>query len=285
MSQRSRLVLALVATAIVLPAQLRAQPATDPDVLKGIQLVESGDYDPAILTLDNAARRLAGDPARVRELSQAYLYLGIAYIGKGHEAAARAKFREALASVKDLSLDPARFPPKVIDLFEAAREESARSATQPQAAPEPPKKGRSRKPLILIGLGGAAVAVAAVAVVVGAGGEASPPITVTPLLPKTSNFAGVLRPEEGSRRYTIPVSAAGTLEAVVRWTMPPARTAVLTMQLFDRAELDVATANRTSDTSAQLSATVSPQDYSLSLFYADDCPGCGTPFELTVRYP
>ena len=30
---------------------------------------------------------LAGDSAHIRDLSQAYLYLGIAYIGKGHEAA------------------------------------------------------------------------------------------------------------------------------------------------------------------------------------------------------
>src|SRR5262245_48184645 len=98
--------------------------ATDPEVLKGIKSVDDGDYDGAILILDNASRRLASDPAKANDLSQAYLYLGIAYVGKGHEAAAKAKFREALTQIKDMTLSPDKFPPKVIDVFEAARQEN-----------------------------------------------------------------------------------------------------------------------------------------------------------------
>src|SRR6187549_3747158 len=133
---RRLLVLSVLA---ILAASLAASapaPAGDPEIQRGIRQVEDGDYDPAIVTLDAAARRLAGDPARSRDLSQAYLYLGIAYIGKGHEAAAKAKFREAVAQIKDLTLSPDKFPPKVIDLFEAARAEARAQATPaPAAAP------------------------------------------------------------------------------------------------------------------------------------------------------
>jgi tetratricopeptide (TPR) repeat protein len=127
---------------------------TDLEVVKGIKQVEDGDYDGAILTLDNAARRLATDPNKFRDLSQAYLYLGISYAGKGHEAAAKAKFREALGQTKDLSLSPEKFPPKVINLFEAAKQERNQAS-----APEAAKKGGggSHKGLF-IGLGVAAAA-------------------------------------------------------------------------------------------------------------------------------
>jgi hypothetical protein len=71
---RQTLALSLAASLSFLPRP--RQPATaDADVLRGIRQVEDGDYDPAIVTLDAAARRLGGDPAHARDLSQAYLYL------------------------------------------------------------------------------------------------------------------------------------------------------------------------------------------------------------------
>src|SRR5262245_10982268 len=91
-----RVLAACLALALAAPASAQAPVGKDADVLQGIRQVEDGDYDAAILTLDNAARRLSADPTRARELSQAYLYLGVAYVGKGHEAAAKAKFREAV---------------------------------------------------------------------------------------------------------------------------------------------------------------------------------------------
>ena len=153
------------------------QPVTaDADVLRGIRQVEDGDYDPAIVTLDAAARRLTGDPARARDLSQAYLYLGIAYIGKGHEAAAKAKFREAVAQIKDLTLSPDKFPPKVIDLFEAARAEARAQATPAPAAAATPapaaaKKGGGGKTILIVG--GLAAVGGGVALAAGGGGGAS----------------------------------------------------------------------------------------------------------------
>jgi hypothetical protein len=154
-----------VCLALALANPLGAQVSTsDPDVALGIQQVEEGDYDAAILTLDNAARRLSADPARSRELSAAYLYLGVAYVGKGHEAAARAKFREAVKQLRDLTLSPEKFPPKVIDLFEAAREDVARApAAPPPAAAStsvPEKKGGSK--VLIFGALGAAAAGGAV---------------------------------------------------------------------------------------------------------------------------
>jgi hypothetical protein len=134
----------------------------DAEVAKGIKQVDEGDYDAAIVTLDGAARRLSADKTRVKDLSQAYLYLGIAYVGKGHEAAAKAKFREAVGQIKDLSLSADRYPPKVINLFEAAKEEASRTAAvrprTPAAQGEPEaEKGGGSKKLLLIG-GGAAAA-------------------------------------------------------------------------------------------------------------------------------
>jgi len=136
-----------------------AQPLTsDTEVTRGIKQVEDGDYDAAILTLDTAARRLSSDPSRSRDLSQAYLYLGIAYVGKGHEAAAKAKFREAVKQMKDLSLSPEKYPPRVIDLFEAAKDEAAKSAAAPVVPAAPVKKGGggSKKGVLIGGLGLAA---------------------------------------------------------------------------------------------------------------------------------
>jgi tetratricopeptide (TPR) repeat protein len=119
---------------------------TDAEVRKGIRAVDEGDYDAAIFTLDAAARRLAADSSGARDLPQAYLYLGIAYVGKGHEAAAKAKFREALRQIKDLSLNADRYPPKVIDVFEAAKAENERdaSANTSRACARREERGRGK---------------------------------------------------------------------------------------------------------------------------------------------
>src|SRR5262245_21762610 len=162
-----RVLAACLALALAGSGSAQVPVVKDADVLQGIRQVEDGDYDAALLTPDNAARRLSADPTRARELSQAYLYLGVAYVGKGHEAAAKSKFREAVIQLRDLTLSPEKFPPKVIDLFEAAREEVAHStAAAPPAAASPapaaaPKKGHGK--VLLIGAGAAAAAGVAIA--------------------------------------------------------------------------------------------------------------------------
>ena len=168
----STLVLALAVVASPVPAP--AQTGLDPEVAKGMALVDDGDYDAAILTLDGAARRLATDAKKTNDLSQAYLYLGIAYMGKGHEAAAKAKFKEAVAQIKDLTLSPDKFPPKVIDAFEAAKAEAgqakAAAAASPAAAAPEKKKGGGGKAILIIG---GVAAAAGVAVAAGGGDRKS----------------------------------------------------------------------------------------------------------------
>jgi hypothetical protein len=314
MSARSCLLLAVagvLAGPLASPAQ---EKGADPDVNEGIRLVEIGEYDAAILTLDNAARRLAADPARVEELSRAYLYLGIAYLGKGHEAAARARFRDAVTQMRDLTLSPEEFPPKVINLFEAAREDTLKAPGEapteaaPSAAPEPaaapgpaeataeaappPKKGSSKTLLILGGLGGAA-AVGALALGGGGGdgGQPAGPVAAEPPPPpapapvRTDEFAGRLTWEEGSRRFEIGVEREGELEAELRWMPPEGQPVVLTMQLFNAGGAEVATGNRTTELTSHLAVPVAPGAYSLSVFFAEECPGCETEFVVAVTHP
>jgi hypothetical protein len=149
---------------------LRAQAPADPDVARGIQQIQAGDLDAGIFTLDAVVQRLAREPARSREASLAYLYLGVAYLGKSLESAAKAKFREAVLRDKDLTVSPDQFPPKVIDLFEAAK----REATE--------KKG-SKTGLILLGIGAAAAGGAALALGGSAGPSAAPSPRPTPTPP------------------------------------------------------------------------------------------------------
>jgi hypothetical protein len=294
MSLRAGLLLAVAGLLIGPRPSVSQRMAVDPAVAEGIRLVDTGDYDAAILTLDNAARRLAADPDRVRDLSQAYLYLGIAYLGKGHEAAARAKFREAVMKARDLTLSPEDFPPKVIDLFEAAREEAmkappAQAATSPPASPPAPaaqKKGS--KTLLLVGGIGGAAAVAGIALAGGGGGgstsgSATPTTTPTPAPVMTEDLSGFLPATEGSRHFPIRVQATGTVVAELSWTAPPP--VELMMQLFNAGGGDVALSNRTAPLAAVLRADVTPQEYSLSVFYATECPDCETQFRLLVTHP
>lgn len=198
-----------------------AQVPTDPDVAKGVKQVDEGDYDAAILTLDNAARHLAADPSKSRELSYAYLYLGIAYMGKGHEAAAKAKFREAVSRLKDLSLSPDKFSPKIIDLFETVKEETAKGdgpakapakASSPAApTPKAPTQtvsegGGGGKTLLFVGLGVAAAA-GAILVLKG-GGEclASPAIR-----------DGRLTADDFAAEFPVGRGASGEMSAELSW--------------------------------------------------------------------
>lgn len=273
-----------------------AQPATaDADVQRGIRQVEDGDYDPAIVTLDAAARRLTGDPARARDLSQAYLYLGIAYIGKGHEAAAKAKFREAVAQIKDLTLSPDKFPPKVIDLFEAARAEArAQSVPAPAAAPSPApaaaaKKGGGGKTILIVG--GLAAVGGGVALAAGGGGGggstggggATPTTTTLPAAPRsTQTFNGSLADQE-SRGFVVTATRAGTLDAMVTWADRSIRLS-LDCQLEAPPYTQCGTSNRTTDTTAGLSTSVIQTTY---LIVVGNYTGrAGTEaFTLQVLYP
>lgn len=283
----SRAVCFCLALGLPGPLDSAAMPAEDPDpeVVRGVEQVEEGEYDSAILTLDAAVRRLADKPELPGQLGQAYLYLGIAYLGKGHETLAKAQFREALARVSDLRLSPEMFAPRVIEIFEKARDE----VTKPREASKP-RKGGSKKGLILLGVGGAAAAgIAAAASGGGGGGSAATPTTTLPPDTRTvATFSGTITPQGGSV-FTVQVGATGVLDAIVSWSPP---------SLYLRVHLHEANTGRfvtfsarSGPAEARLSTSVTPQLYRFNTFITDEnnaqapvIPGNAT-FTLTVRHP
>jgi hypothetical protein len=98
-------------------------PARDPEVAKGIADVDNGEYDSAILRLEAAARRLTGQEGRRDDLVQAYVHLAVAHLAKGFEATAKSRFRDALALDASLRLSSEKFSPRVIEVFEKARDQ------------------------------------------------------------------------------------------------------------------------------------------------------------------
>jgi hypothetical protein len=287
---RQTLALTLAASLAGAPFALGQPVTSDAEVMRGIRQVEDGDYDPAIITLDAAARRLSGDAARARDLSQAYLHLGIAYIGKGHEAAAKAKFREAVAQIKDLTLSADKFPPKVIDLFEAARQEArAQSTPAPVAAPTPAaaaaaNKGGGGKTILIVG--GLAAVGGGVALAAGGGGGGgvtpTPTTTPAPAARNSQTFTGSLSDQE-SRGFPVTATRAGTLEAMVTWQDRAIRLS-LDCQLDAPPYTPCGQGNRTTDTTSVISTTVTQTTYLIVVGNYTGRSGL-EPFTLQVLYP
>jgi len=304
-------VLSLVLTIALaaIPSVVAQDAVTDPEVAKGIEQVENGDFDAAIFTLDTAARRLADDPDQAHDLSRAYLYLGIAYVGKGHEAAAKAKFREAILQMRDLSLSAEEFPPKIIDLFEAAREEAeaAPAATPAVAAEgaEPEKAKGGSKALYVIG--GVAVAGGAVALASGGGdGGTTSPTTTRPstgggtTAPTVRTFEGQIDNALYQTTFTSPtydlfIGGTGQLRADMTWSIEggDGNPGFLALVLEDQDfTMQVGTFNQTSPTAGTLTADVAPlpgastQTYHLSPIVVDEgCGRCVFSFAINVQHP
>ncbi|HYU43812.1 MAG TPA: tetratricopeptide repeat protein [Vicinamibacteria bacterium] len=286
-------VVVVLAVWLALGPGLVAAQSNEPDLAAGIRQVEDGDYSAAVITLDRAARAVENQKERAHELARAYLYLGIAYVGLGSETSARARFRDALAQSRDLRLDPEQFPPKVIELFEKAREENRVPAPNaaspaPTSAPASGGKKKSKTPLILIGLGGAAAAGVAVAAGGGGGGTASTSATVPATAPaanKTETFNGSISDgcNSDTVTYRFVPNAAGTLEATLAWTD---RDHPITMLLGDTDRSEAATLARSSpssNTSARMSAAVQNKTYYVFVEQAGGGP-C-VMFTLTLTYP
>ena len=259
----------------------------DADVRKGVGQVDDGDYDGAILTLDNAARRLAVDKTKSNDLAQAYLYLGIAYIGKGREAAAKAKFREAVAQIKTLSLSADKFPPKVVDLFEAAKAEETRAtATPPPAAsgsapPAAPEKKKGGSKAIFI-VGGVAIAGGVAALAGGGSGGGSASTTTTPTT-QAFTFTGTLpQGDVSSECKQVVATKAGTMEAQMNWTNGQLALGIGCQEHDPPYTACSGTSNRTSNTTAVLTVAVTQKSY-------DVCPnnytGTVDTYTLVVRVP
>jgi len=147
---RRSLALVLGVALMVTPPPLQGQ-SSDPELAQGLRQVREGDFEGAVTTLDSVVRRLSATPARSRDLIQAYLNLGVAYVALDQAEKARAHFREALARDRNLKLSPAEYSPKVLTVFEEARREARQAGGG--------GKGRSRAPLIVLGVGAAAAGV------------------------------------------------------------------------------------------------------------------------------
>jgi hypothetical protein len=265
-----------------------AKPTRDAEVAKGIKLVEDGQYDDAIWVLDTAAQRLASDPAKAADLSQAYLYLGIAYVGKGHDAAAKAKFRDALLKEHDLTLSVNKFPPKVIDLFEAARDEASKAQPTATTTAGASHGGGSSVKWVAIGALGAGAVAGGIVLASGSGGGGDDN--------KTDTFTGTLCGDnyartkggcENYRDFEVVVSQPGQLDATITWSET---TALYQLYLRDQNYADVAYSNRTSNTSSRLTTAATPQTACPSCAYhllvaRGDNEGAPIPFTLTVHKP
>ena len=81
------------------------------------------------------AQRLAAMPERSRDLVQACVQLGVAYVALGQRDTALGRFKQALARDPGLKLSPAEYSPKVLGVFEDARRE-ARPASSGETGTE-----------------------------------------------------------------------------------------------------------------------------------------------------
>src|SRR5947209_17431804 len=154
-------VLIIGAALLHAPLPLRAQSA-DPELAQGVRQVREGDYEGAVTTLESVVRRLSPAPERSRELVQAYVSLGVAYVALDQNDLARARFGEALARDRNLKLSASEYSPKVLAVFEEARQRSRQAG--------PARKG-SKAPYLVAG---AAVAAAGVVLATRGGSDTSP---------------------------------------------------------------------------------------------------------------
>lgn len=174
-----RLLTSLVLCVVLGGVQQRPSESALAALEEGIRQVDEGDFETALITLDGAVRQLLAEEASEDDLAQAYLYLGVVYLGLGQEPLAQAKFREALRHDEDLNPSRGEFSPRVIRGFAAAREQQDTTVQLQQEASRGWKRGGAA---ILLG-GAAAGAGATLATVVRERENLSPStptITVTP---------------------------------------------------------------------------------------------------------
>lgn len=206
----ARLAFLLALAAWPLPrAGAALAPPRDPELAAGIALARAGDFQGALLELDETVRRLEAAGAPDPELAQGYLYLAISYLELGQELPAVERFRAAVLRDPGLRLDPAEFSPQVIRFFEAARQEVAAMrapgtrapATSPAARAAPKEKTGTRKTVLLVVAAGAAVAAT---VAIASGGDDSPPTTTMP------GVRGATRVGAVAPRWTSHLETPGT---------------------------------------------------------------------------
>jgi hypothetical protein len=152
----------------------------------GIQQVQEGENQPAVVTLRAVAERLSSNPQARADLKTAYVYMAVAHLGLSQEPEAQRAFLSALKIDSGLVVRTSDFPPRVVRFFERVRQEAiAAGVIHPPRA----KSGGGTK-WILIG-GGLAAAGAGAAVALG-GAKNKPPtvgdIVVSPRVVGIANL-------------------------------------------------------------------------------------------------
>lgn len=290
------LVLALVLGTAPLPGEEAQQPppatVADPDVALGIRHVDEGDYDAAILVLDGAARRLSQQKAPSHVLSQAYLYLGIAYLAKGHETSAKARFRDALTQVRDLQVTPESFAPRVVEMFEKAREEmraapAAAAAqpvapvAQPVAPPAPAKKGGSGKLLLI---GGGVLAAGGIALAAGGGGSSDGDGNGGGGL-RTTSFPNEVVQAGAGRDFLVTSTGTGTLTARLTYSPAGVQLGMYIVALSNTPQV-LAEGNQSGATEMMLTLPVTAQAYRIAVTHSSgQGPQVAATFTLSVTHP
>jgi hypothetical protein len=195
LSKALRVTLSLSILLAAARAPVHSAPPSD-DLSRGIQQVEGGEFDAAVITLDGVVRRLSAEARPPAELARAYLYLAIAYLGMSQEQAAKARFLDALKADRSLELSTGEFPPRIVQFFQEVKKESEAADAPAPAAPAPAptpapaaapvrptpppaaeKKGGSAA-LLVVG-GGAAAALVGALALGGGGGDGDPPPLAT----------------------------------------------------------------------------------------------------------
>lgn len=214
-----------------LPAAAGSQAvASDSDVLRGVVLAETGDYDQAISVLEGVVEPSPEKRRDSKDLAVAYAYLGIARSGKGQDEKAKEMFATGLRLDKGLVLSSPRVPPHARALFDAVKKETPRAEVKPAHG--------SRAPFIVLGLaaaGGGAYAVAH--------GRST---TTAPTATKIDTFTGVLDSQQTSSSVTLGPARAGPWTATLSYQDP---NAVLQLGVFTTSSGVVTNANQNTSTS------------------------------------
>jgi hypothetical protein len=193
----------LIAAFLLVPTALLGAepppPSAQEELARGVRQVREGEFEAALSTLDQATRRLAAEKAPAGDVSRAYVYLAITYIGLAQVEMAKSKFLDALAADGALELSAREFPASIVEMFAAVKKESGAHAPSPRPASAPvasaaaPRKGGSKLPLVLAGVGGAGAVVAVAASKGGRGAQrpatsAAQTPTPTPTPPPDTTF-------------------------------------------------------------------------------------------------
>lgn len=167
----------------------RRSAGSDADLMRGIDLVKTGDFESAVVSLEAAIRRMGRDPQRAKDVALAYAYQGVAYLEMKEEGLAKEKFHQALRHDGSFRLAQGEFSPQQIRIFVVVLGELKAAAP----SPSPPPKPRGGKGKTVAIVGGGAIVAAGVAVAA-SGGSDAPPSTTTITPTSTLSASECLQP-------------------------------------------------------------------------------------------